>query len=256
MGPGSVASRVSRDRSAAVRWCTVLLVGVALAGCGLVPQPGVELPPPNQAAGTPGDAGTSGVAGSLPVPAPPVPAPAPAPPGPVVPASAPPAPAPPAPPAPAPPAPPAPAPPAPAPAAPAPPAPVVPALPVAPAPSATEAIETRIAELVNQARAEANLPPLVVSAELTQASRTWTEQMASSFGLVHDPGLAVPPGARLAGENVAYRTTDADVGANLHAQFMASQGHRENVLEPAYTTMGIGVVQSGDRTWVTERFVG
>ena len=223
--PGQAANQLPCAR----RW-VVLLVAVALTGCGLVPQLGADVPPANQAAGAPEDAGASGVAGPSPAPAPPAPT------APVAPALAPLAPglaetAP---------APPNPAPPAPAPAA----------------PSETDVIEARIAELVNQARTEANVAPLVVSAELTQASRAWTEQMATNLGLVHDPDVAVPPGARIAGENVAYRTTDADVGANLHAQFMASQGHRENVLEPAYTTMGIGVIHSGGRTWVTERFVG
>lgn len=206
------------------RWCAVLLTAVTLTGCGLVPHLGADLPPANEAVGTPEDAGPSGVAGSPPPGSPP-------------PASSSPAPV---------------APPAVAPA-------LVPGLAetaAAPVVPETAAIEARIAELVNQARTEAGVAPLVVSAELTQASRAWTEQMATSFGLVHDPGLVVPPGARSAGENVAYRTTDADVGANLHAQFMASQGHRENVLEPAYTTMGIGVLRSGGRTWVTERFVG
>lgn len=221
------------SRVAGARWVVALVASAAFTGCGLVPQPGAELTPADQVAGTPEDAGTSGVAGPAPAPAPP--------------SSAPPAP---------------PAPPVAPPPAPVPPAPVPPAAgatdaaaPVPPTPE-TAAIEARIAELVNQARAEAGVAPLVVSAELTQASRAWTEQMVTNFGLVHDPGLAVPPGARIAGENVAYRTTAADVGANLHAQFMASQGHRENVLEPAYTSVGIGVIQSGDRTWVTERFVG
>jgi uncharacterized protein YkwD len=118
------------------------------------------------------------------------------------------------------------------------------------------AIEQRIADLVNEARRAAGLAPLTVDADLTAASRRWSEQMASGVGLQHDPGLSVPSGSSRAGENVAYRTTDAGVADNLHGQFMDSQGHRENVLNGAYTRLGVGVVQAGGLTWVTERFTG
>lgn len=118
------------------------------------------------------------------------------------------------------------------------------------------ALERRIVDLVNLDRASAGLPPLALDEELAMGAREWARAMAGGAGLAHDPGLAVPAGASVAGENVAFRTTDGDVARGLQAQFMRSEGHRRNVLDQAYDRVGIGVVSAGGRTWVTQRFAG
>ncbi len=120
-------------------------------------------------------------------------------------------------------------------------------------------LEERIIELVNRDRAGQGLAPLAFDEGLTVGARTWTERMASDGapdGLAHDPDLRVPDGASVAGENVAYRTTEGDVASRLQAQFMRSDGHRRNVLDNSFDRIGVGVIHSDGVTWVTQRFAG
>jgi hypothetical protein len=75
--------------------------------------------------------------------------------------------------------------------------------------------------------------------------------MAAVRTLRHDPNFAAS-GAK--GENVAWRSgAGADVGLQLHNQFMNSPGHRANLLNPRWTRLGIGYCGANGH-WVTERF--
>lgn len=125
-----------------------------------------------------------------------------------------------------------------------------------PARSSSQTIERRIVDLVNADRQREGLPPLQADDGLVEGARAWTAVMAERDELAHDPNLSVPPNARTAGENVAFRTTGGDVADRLHQQFMRSPGHRRNVLNPEFSSIGVGVVQSDGLTWVTERFAG
>ena len=53
------------------------------------------------------------------------------------------------------------------------------------------------------------------------------------------------------GENVGYGPT---VHA-IHDALMASESHRHVLLSGRYTVVGIGVVRSGDRWWITQDYV-
>jgi uncharacterized protein YkwD len=81
--------------------------------------------------------------------------------------------------------------------------------------------------------------------------------MAGS-GLGHNPDLggdlerAGIGGWRTCGENVGYGSSVDQI----HTLFMGSEGHRANILNPAYGQVGIGVVRSGGTVWVTIDFVG
>lgn len=113
--------------------------------------------------------------------------------------------------------------------------------------------EARFLELLDRARDEAGLPPLVVHPELAALARRWSASMAREDAISHarpiSEGLDAP-WYRL-GENVG---TGPDPQAVMEA-FMASPGHRANVLDPAFTHVGIGVVWDGDRLYTTHRFL-
>jgi uncharacterized protein YkwD len=120
-------------------------------------------------------------------------------------------------------------------------------------------VEERIIELVNRDRAAQGLAPLALDEGLAAGARSWTSQMAEQGapdGLAHDPDLRVPDGASVAGENVAYRTSEQGVADKLQAQFMNSDGHRRNILDNAFDRIGVGVVHADGVTWVTQRFAG
>ena len=126
---------------------------------------------------------------------------------------------------------------------------------MAPAHADTVGDEWGFVDLLNQARVQAGLAPLGVVAQVRDVARGWSGQMATSSTLAHNPNLvpqvqAAAPDWQRIGENVGM---GPDV-ANIHAAFMNSSGHRANILGD-YDYVGIGVVQSGDTTWVTEDFL-
>jgi uncharacterized protein YkwD len=119
------------------------------------------------------------------------------------------------------------------------------------APSPSVAIERRMADLANQSRAAVGARPVAVDVTFAAASRDWSCQMARTDNFAHDPDFAA--GGALAEIIAARSGADGDVGAQLHQQFLDSPAHREILLNPAYTRVGIGVcVLNG--YWVTERF--
>jgi uncharacterized protein YkwD len=124
------------------------------------------------------------------------------------------------------------------------------AVQAAPSPSVAT-IEQRMAELANQSRAAVGARPVAVDVRFAAASRDWSCQMARTDNFSHDPNFAA--GGALAEIIAARSGADGDVGARLHQQFLDSSAHREILLNPAYTRIGIGVcVLNG--YWVTERF--
>lgn len=122
--------------------------------------------------------------------------------------------------------------------------------------------EQRFVNLVNHERAERGLGTLTVSLQMVRVARDWSGQMDARGQLGHRPDLgssASGPWERL-GENVGrtgHREGESIAAAvdRLHAAFMASPGHRENVLGP-YNQVGVGVVVSTSGTlWVTLNFL-
>ena len=110
---------------------------------------------------------------------------------------------------------------------------------------------------MNGERAKAGVAPLQLSAGARTVARRWSSHMAA-HGMSHNPNLSGDlagvgvTGWHTIGENVGYGSSVSQV----HGMFMASGGHRANILKAGYTHMGIGVVHSGSRVWVTMVFVG
>jgi uncharacterized protein YkwD len=127
---------------------------------------------------------------------------------------------------------------------------------VAAAPSGDQsAFTARVLELTNAERANAGLAPLSISGELQDAAAGYSQVLASTGCFAHTcgpmPDLAERDnqsgysGWTALGENIAagYPTPEAVV-----AGWMASPGHRANILSPNFTEIGIGVT-SGTGTY-------
>ena len=57
------------------------------------------------------------------------------------------------------------------------------------------------------------------------------------------------------GENIAWASGPGATAGKLHLMWMQSSGHRENMLAPAFDTIGIGVHCAPDGTiWATQNF--
>jgi uncharacterized protein YkwD len=127
-----------------------------------------------------------------------------------------------------------------------------------------EAVELEVVRLHNQARAAAGLAPLDVHVDLHVDARRWSEAMAGQGRLVHQTTAngATPywqtscavadPQWRSCSENIAAGQASASA---VHSAWMASPGHRANILDPAVNRIGIGVWSDGDTLWWTARFM-
>lgn len=106
----------------------------------------------------------------------------------------------------------------------------------------------QIAELTNQARADNGAGALLYSDQLEEVAQSWAEQMAASASLQHNPNVAdqVPAGWTNIGENIAMGTGTPPEG--MHEMWMGSTGHFQNIVNPAFTVMGVGYTTAADGT--------
>jgi uncharacterized protein YkwD len=123
-------------------------------------------------------------------------------------------------------------------------------------PPSTAAAQARLAELVNSERTSRGLGPLQVRADVTAIASGWSDSMAQSATLSHDDAYFTDAshrqlGAQLLGENVA-RAPDIDVA---HKALMASEHHRDNILDGRFSVIGIGATFVDGTWWITEDFL-
>jgi uncharacterized protein YkwD len=114
-------------------------------------------------------------------------------------------------------------------------------------------LEARLVTLTNQARAQHGLRPLAVELQLTRVARDWSNTMATERKLYHRPSLrdAIIGDWQRIGENVGVGPTIERV----QEAFMASPGHRGNILGD-YDRVGIGIyAQDSGRVWITVNFL-
>ncbi len=117
------------------------------------------------------------------------------------------------------------------------------------------AVEATITSLVNADRRAAGLHELTVNSWAAGVARAHSEDMADSGEIWHNQQYfsagESAMGATLLGENVAM-----SLGA-IEAQvaFMGSEGHRNNILDPRFTHIGVGVaLGEGGLLFVTQAF--
>lgn len=119
--------------------------------------------------------------------------------------------------------------------------------------------EQEIVRLVNQERQSRGLATLIVDERLLQAARKHSQRMAAT-GLVEH---LVPGESKLSlrlgetairfdasGENVALAAN----AARAHDALMHSPGHRANILDAQFNSIGIGVVKTPMGIFVTQDF--
>lgn len=127
-----------------------------------------------------------------------------------------------------------------------------------------EAIEQDLFALINMERKKEELLPLRFSADLSVLARRHSAGMARSGRLSHDSVSGENYEARLvnagfffsrSGENVARSETT--LVEFVHRSLMESRDHRQNILDPGFDTVGIGVVESRESSalFITQDFV-
>jgi uncharacterized protein YkwD len=124
-----------------------------------------------------------------------------------------------------------------------------------PRPENIAAVREAILCLINQERAAHGEGALALNARLARAAQGHSEDMASADYFSHyAPGGSSPldrirasgyiPGSRVGyevGENIAWGTLWLATPRSIVAAWMASPGHRANILDARYRETGVGV---------------
>ena len=123
-------------------------------------------------------------------------------------------------------------------------------------------VENQVIALVNKERASRGLNGLEIDWELSRVARTKSQDMATHHYFSHQSPTYGSPfdmmkhfgiDFRGAGENIASGQTSPESVMN---SWMNSQGHRENILKPEFTHIGVGFYRGGDYGYMwTQQFI-
>ncbi|WP_327268179.1 CAP domain-containing protein [Streptomyces sp. NBC_01218] len=129
----------------------------------------------------------------------------------------------------------------------------------APEPATDATPQTAVLTLVNQERSKAGCRPVTLSSSLTKLAQDFSRDMAARNFFDHtDPDGDTPWDradaagiTNLGGENIARGQADAQA---VMDSWMNSEGHRANILNCDYTTLGVGVHIADGGPWWTQDF--
>ncbi len=115
----------------------------------------------------------------------------------------------------------------------------------------TESDRLAVIGAVNWTRAQNGLPALAEHVTLSMKADAWAVQLRDECNIRHSTlSDGAPPEWRKLGENVGR-------GGNIeqvHTAYLNSPGHRANIVDPSFTSMGAGAVWgtcNGQRTVFT-----
>ena len=114
--------------------------------------------------------------------------------------------------------------------------------------------EAQFISRINSLRASKGLSQLQPHAELTGVARRWTDRMVAAGQISHNPNLGSQVGGNWSklGENVGVGCCVDE----LMRAFINSPAHYANLVDPAWTHVGVGVTFSGDgRLYTTHNFM-
>ncbi len=145
--------------------------------------------------------------------------------------------------------------------------------PVLPPPGIThlQQVDNLVFDLTNQARRAKGLPPLSRDDELANVARAYSDDMlvrrffdhTTPDGVTFDKRISAhyPHWIYAVGENIwfasGYNPGNAQkLAKEIIDDWMSSPGHRENLLDPGYTHLGVGVSARHHTIRATQEFVG
>ena len=131
-----------------------------------------------------------------------------------------------------------------------------PAQPSSPQQPTSEEAVARLVARTNAERTQRGLPALQVREDVASIARGWSDSMARAARLSHNDAYFTQEShrrldAQLLGENVA-RAPDVDTA---HEALMASEHHRDNILDARFAAVGIGATYVDGSWWITEDFL-
>ncbi len=115
--------------------------------------------------------------------------------------------------------------------------------------------QNEMLRLVNQTRNAHGLHTVHMNLRLSREALRHSIEMGRRYVLFHTSNLVDlvrPYDARTWGENVAY----AETLLRVEQLWMQSMHHRTNLLNPAFSSAGVGVVRAKGWLWVTLQLYG
>ncbi|QDS34021.1 CAP domain-containing protein [Brevibacillus brevis] len=116
----------------------------------------------------------------------------------------------------------------------------------------------QVADLVNQERAKAGLKPVQMDAALSKVALAKAQDMSANNYFDHNSPTYGSPFDMMKQYGIQYSTAGENIAMGQQSpqevmqQWMNSEGHRENIMNPAFTKIGVGVTNG---YWVQE-FIG
>ena len=116
-------------------------------------------------------------------------------------------------------------------------------------PAELSSFEAEVIRLVNEERAEYGLPALTTTDALTAAAAKRAEEISSDYG--HDRPDGSSCFTVLPEFGIRYETAGENIAMN-------SEGHRNNILNPDFTQIGVGYTHTnrGYRHFWAQTFIG
>lgn len=122
--------------------------------------------------------------------------------------------------------------------------------------------ESKMVNLVNQARIGQGIKPLSVNQQLATLARKKSQDMVTNNYFSHNSPTYGSPFDMMKSAGVTYRTAGENIaGASTtetaHQNLMNSPGHKANILNTNFTEVGIGIVKgSAYGNIFTQMFIG
>lgn len=128
------------------------------------------------------------------------------------------------------------------------------------APRGVSQEEQEVLRLVNIERQKAGLSPFTLSAELSNVARDKSKDMAHNNYFSHQSPTHGSPFDMMRAYGIIYRTAGENIakGYNSAASvvngWMNSSGHRANILNPSFNTLGVGYYNYNGTAYWTQMF--
>jgi uncharacterized YkwD family protein len=122
--------------------------------------------------------------------------------------------------------------------------------------------EQQMIDLVNQARTKAGLHTLSADSALTHTARLKSQDMIKLNYFAHQSPTYGSPFDMMSQFGIPFQSAGENIACNqtvsaAHQALMNSQGHRDNILNPSFGFIGIGIVTGGPcGQMYTQEFVG
>lgn len=110
--------------------------------------------------------------------------------------------------------------------------------------------EQQMLNLINQARAQNNAQPLQADMQVTNVARVKAQDMIDNNYFSHNSPKYGNPFDMMKSFGISYVEAGENIAGNQNVQnahnaLMNSPGHRKNILNPAFTHIGLGIKSGG-----------